>query len=283
MKNKTKKLFAGIGLAVIGMSALAGCAMSDEQERALNTVTANTEKLVNLIDDYLTAQNKQMTKQDAYEMLVVSSNMYKFGYIDQVSISGTHTEYLGYFEKKKSMDECVVSYKHIDGVKYYQQHMTPHNYILEPGQMEQTVTESIYCLADFNNDYYYVWDHEDNEEELSYNDKMIYEMTFSGMSLQEGVLHFEVDSFDANDIYDIIENEDGSFLFKIFSSSENFIYEYSIIVKDGLFQKFVRKVANCDFDAKDLSWEEDYTFDYSSNISFDEIEEKHNQLLTQQQ
>ena len=77
---------AGIGLAVVCGSMLAGCSVSDEQQVALDVLTSNTENLVNLVDDYLTSQNKQLSKQEAFEMLTISRNIIHLGLVEQMEI-----------------------------------------------------------------------------------------------------------------------------------------------------------------------------------------------------
>ena len=72
MKNKTKKIIAGlgVGLTLAGTSLfMTGCSMTEEQQNALNVITTNTETLVESFDSYLDGQNNKLDKETAYDML----------------------------------------------------------------------------------------------------------------------------------------------------------------------------------------------------------------------
>lgn len=64
MKNKTKKILAGACLGLVGMGALTGCAMSDEQKTALDKVVGKADEIISLIEK----QNKELTFLEAVRL-----------------------------------------------------------------------------------------------------------------------------------------------------------------------------------------------------------------------
>ena len=77
MKNKTKKILAGVGLGLVGMGCLTGCSMSDEQKAALDLITEKSDKIVNLLEDNMELQNAQLSKTDAAELVALAQTKLK--------------------------------------------------------------------------------------------------------------------------------------------------------------------------------------------------------------
>ena len=98
MKSKTKMILAGLALGVVGASALTGCAMTDEQQNALDKVVSKTDELVELIDKNMQYQNSQLSKQEAAEKLLIARNMFEFSKLDEFKITAILTNYVGYFD-----------------------------------------------------------------------------------------------------------------------------------------------------------------------------------------
>ena len=67
MKEKIKKILAGIGMgAVLGSSGLimTGCGMTDEQQKALDSVVNKADEIIELVD----SQNKELSYSEAIRL-----------------------------------------------------------------------------------------------------------------------------------------------------------------------------------------------------------------------
>ena len=64
MKNKSKKILAGIGIGVMGALALTGCSMSDEQQAALDKVVGKVDKVIELVEN----QNRELSHAEAIRL-----------------------------------------------------------------------------------------------------------------------------------------------------------------------------------------------------------------------
>ena len=102
MKNKTKKILAGVGLGLVGMGCLTGCSMSDEQKAALDLITEKSDKIVNLLEDNMEFNNKNLSKDEAAEKILIGRNVFKFANFDSFEMSLIQNEYYGLFDKLKS-------------------------------------------------------------------------------------------------------------------------------------------------------------------------------------
>ena len=69
MKNKIKKILAGVGLGLVGVGCLTGCAMTDDQKAALDLITEKSDEIVNLLEDNLAYNNEKLSKEAAFDML----------------------------------------------------------------------------------------------------------------------------------------------------------------------------------------------------------------------
>ena len=71
MKDKTKKMLAGIGLgAALGTSGIfmTGCSMSDEQQAALDSIVSKADEIIELVDN----QNKELSYAEAIRLFEYS-------------------------------------------------------------------------------------------------------------------------------------------------------------------------------------------------------------------
>lgn len=265
MKNKTKRILAGLGFGLVGAMTLTGCAMSDEQQAALDKVVNKADQIVALVEK----QNKQLSKQNAYEMIVLSNNAFKLGLLEQVQIKVGGTDYDGYFEKKEADQPCDqrLKYKLKDGVKFY-----------ECTNYEEEGEWTLSVVADYNNDIYHYWNTDNESMELEYDDTT--DFTIGGDLLD----FIDFSDCTQEDIYDITEQEDGSYKFTCFLEYEaaggNYFYtqRFDIVVKDNLVQK-AEKYSLCERTSdNEITSSYCYAeFEYD-NVDFSTLEAKYKQL-----
>ena len=67
MKNKTKKILAGACLGLVGMGALTGCSLNDDQKKALDLITEKSDEIVNLLEKNMQLTNSKLSKEEAYK------------------------------------------------------------------------------------------------------------------------------------------------------------------------------------------------------------------------
>ena len=121
MKNKTKKILAGVGLGIVGMGCLTGCAMTDEQKAAIDLITEKSDEIVNLLEENMQLQNAQLSKVDAVELVALAQTKLKLNIYDELYMKTTSAEYEGFFEKKLGYAQSnapFVYYKKTDTMKY---------------------------------------------------------------------------------------------------------------------------------------------------------------------
>lgn len=102
MKNKTKKIFAGAILGLVGVGCLTGCSMSAEQKAALDLITEKSDKIVNLLEDNMEYNNKNLSKEEAAEKILIGRNIFKFANFNEFEMSMIQNEYYGVFDKIKN-------------------------------------------------------------------------------------------------------------------------------------------------------------------------------------
>ena len=68
MKNKTKKILAGICFGLIGTTCLAGCSMSKEQKATLDLLTEKSDEIVEILEENINYNNQKLTKEAAFDM-----------------------------------------------------------------------------------------------------------------------------------------------------------------------------------------------------------------------
>ena len=277
MKNKTKKILAGVGLGLVGMGCLTGCSMTDDQKAALDKVVNKADQIVSLVEK----QNKQLTKQEAYEKIHMAYNAFQFGLVDQVSIKQTYDEYENYFEGAKE-DQHYELEAHLrvkDNVKYF---------LRKEGQ------DKDYLIADYNNDIYYIGD---GTESYRFDEIDIIKKSIA--SLSEGVI--DINKISMENIYDVSLNEDGACVFTIVINDEPYasgidsgaVYDYNELYKITIEDDLYRSVEHYLICTSTYGVEEDgsftdmrvdsvkrvFEFDYESDIDFSDVEAKHNELL----
>ena len=102
MNNKIKNILAGACLGLVGIGCLTCCSMSDEQKKALDLVTEKSDEIVNLLEENLEYKNKQLSKEDAAEKILLARSRWKLLQFDEFEYSMIQNSYYGMFDKLKS-------------------------------------------------------------------------------------------------------------------------------------------------------------------------------------
>lgn len=277
MKNKSKKILAGIGLALVGAGCLTGCSMSDEQKKALDLVTEKSDEIISLLEENMKYENTQLSKQEAYEMIVLSHSAFEFGFVNKVQIKETQKNYYGFFEDLRDTEINVIDYYLNGNIKYLNQTFVSEDPV------------STYYLADHENNIYFRWNSKDDyEESLEENSP---EVTVMGLSYYVNQL-IDMTAFTADDIYNVEILEDGSWSFSIIIDREPYgettKYDektlFKIDIKDNLIRKidtyvyctYTREAYEPTFATSEVFSIE---FDYDAEMDFNVNEAKHAEAL----
>ena len=115
MKNKAKKILAGVGLGIVGAMTLTGCTMSSEQMDAINKVVEKTDEIIELVD----RNNKQLERQDAillYKYARAKLQLNKNNVWDNLIVDATYNDsegneakYITHFYKTSSGSNVLYS------------------------------------------------------------------------------------------------------------------------------------------------------------------------------
>ena len=100
MENKAKKILAGVGLGLVGMSCLTGCSLTDSQQKALDLLTEKSDEIISLLEENLELTNSQLSKADAIELLGLARTKLSLGKYNELLMKTTSAAYEGFFEKK---------------------------------------------------------------------------------------------------------------------------------------------------------------------------------------
>ena len=109
MKNKTKKILAGLALGVTGMAALTGCSgLTTEQQNQLNSALTKIDSLIDVMEEQKT---NALTKEGVYAKLHFAKNqLLKFD-LAKLKIFAKSTIYDNMFTiKETSEGESIISY-----------------------------------------------------------------------------------------------------------------------------------------------------------------------------
>lgn len=258
MKNKTKKILAGACLGLVGMGCLTGCAMNDDQKAALDLITEKSDEIVALLEENMQLTNSKLSKQEAYEKIMLAINKLTVGMLDQVHISETYKEYSGVFDSEEENEIFNMYYKK-DGNKKVLA-------TVEDGEI------NLINISTFGtNATHYGWKKGDSsmsEREYSHSDFLI-----SRYDISE---ECGLDEITADDIYDIVVNED-TYEFKVFFKNgvETGLMEI-IVSKDGylLQNKYIGlELNNGHENVRYNGYISEVKYEYE-NIDFTAIDEK---------
>ena len=269
MKNKTKKILAGACLGLVGLGCMTGCSMSKEQKAALDLITQKSDEIVNLLEHNLEYNNKNLSKEEAAEKILLGRNKFKFISFDQVEISMLQNEYLGIFDKLDNpytSDENTpwrMLFRMSGDVKLF-------------AGLEGDVLEEI-MISDFSNDEHLEWDKGENAfSSLEYN-KNIFVLDHFDKFLTEYVAPV----ITKEHIKDIITTENG-YEFIIFSTSaEGHDCESKLYVSfDGYITKWELKAIHIDdrIDEPNTSVYVEFNFKYNEDVDFSVVDAKLSEL-----
>ena len=264
MKDKTKKILAGMCFGLVGMGCLTGCS-KDAEQSALNLVTQKADEIVSLLEE-----NNKPTNREVYEMIVLSNNVFKFSLVDEVEIKLSGKNYEMYFEKESESqpNDQILKYSMKDQVKYY-------NLATKGGEE----WDELFVIADFNNDIYHYWNswQANSDKSMQFGDTVSY-------SLSGGeILDFNF-PFTKDHIYNVSVTADNEIKCTIFAEYEreiNFestdvVEMYNLIIKDNLF----RRVEHYRMRGSDSEYS-CMEFNYD-NIDFSAMDTKYSTLLDNQ-
>jgi len=279
MKNKTKKFLAGACLGLVGMGIMSGCSMSNEQKVALDLVTEKSDEIISLLEDNLKFQNTQLSKQESYEMIVLSCSAFEFGFINKVQIDYTSKRYYGYFEDLRDSSTNVTDYLINNNIKYLNQKFVSADEV-----------SYNYYLADHENNLYLLWNDEDYEESFEENSEEVTVDSSLSNYVQQLI---DISTFTSEDIYGVEILEDGTYDFSVLVddepytlSSTTYDYKklYKIKIKDNkLIEVEIYSYCTQNHDGGDVNFVDSYNniikFNYDADMDFSVNEAKHNELL----
>lgn len=202
MKNKTKKILAGLGLGIIGMGFLTGCSLNEDQQKALDLITEKSDEIITLLEENMQLTNSKLSKEEAYEKIMLAINKLTVGMLDQVHISKFYQEYTGVFDELKDTSrngQFDVYFRNNGNEKVC-------------ATAKESAIDDL-MISDFEDKTHYSWEKDQDqlqEREYKQDDFLISRYDVSG--------EMGLDEITPDDIYDIIVNED-TYEFKVFYKS----------------------------------------------------------------
>ncbi len=244
MKNKLgKKLLVGGACACMlltGGLTLSGCSLSDEQQKALDVLVANTETLVNDFGSYLDGQNAKIDKEKAVEMIEKSRLNFVMSNFDNLQMTAKMYAYQGYEDVLRYSSQRDVYFSVQDGVK------------IEADIMDGNF-ESV-SKSDFNNDLHYSYSNYENNEVFNKVEYTTNVWTTYWLDIFSQTPVSYVGNITEDDIYNIKAIE-GGYEFEIVAQVSNITetdlskYEedaeavmYNIIMKVEIKNDYITKV-----------------------------------------
>ena len=264
MKNKTKKILAGACLGLVGMGCLTGCSMSEEQKEALDLITEKSDEIIDLLEDNMEYNNKNLSKEEAAEMILIGRNVFKFANFDSFEMSMIQNEYYGVFDKLKS---TYTSDESTPWRWLYRKNGNIKTFVTAEGENLNTI-----IISDFSNDEHLEWD----KEETSFSSREYKTNDFVFDHFDGFLSTFITSEITSDHIKDIIVLENG-YEFSIYSTSqEGYDCQSKLYVSfDGYITKWEMKIINMDNGAGDTdsSAYVEFNFKYN-NVDFSAIDAK---------
>lgn len=259
MKEKTKKMIAGlgIGLALSGAGLLTGCTdvkLTQEQTDKILTVVDNSDKFMNDTMDLLNKSNKKLNKSEAYDLLRIVGAKAKLnvnGYFDNVRLTFTSkgnilggldcVEFLNY---DNNGHFAIVSYDKDWGDNYRLEYA----YVKKDGdsEVEKMVRYSTFEIINDN-----VIDSQENiiEEDYNYAHSTLY-------SLLPLFAFVEDLNIKEEDVVSVVVNEKGNYVIDVLNIRDDGDTEWKIFFT-------VEIATNAEFIKYDYSMAE---FDKNSGV-----------------
>jgi len=230
MKNKTKKFLAVACLGLVGMGALTGCAMSEEQKEALDLITQKSDSIINLLEKNMEFNNTNLSKEEAAEKILIGRNNFKFANFDQFESSMISNHYYGVFDKLK---DTYTSGESIPWRWLYRKDGNTELFVAAEGEVLDGIK-----ISDFAKNEHLEWD----EGESSFSSREYETDDFVFDDFDGFLSDFVASEITSNHIKDIITTENG--------------YEFSIYVysPDGAQNADVESRLSISFDGFITKW-----------------------------
>ena len=126
----------------MGGATLAGCFMSDEQQATLDKLANKADEIVDLVEDNMSMQNAQLTKEEAAEKILLARNYFLSQKLD-VKMTYDRKDYRGFYDKLYLEDTSNMYILKNEGVFKYVQ------------TFDMVYEDDIYVKCDCINDIYY--------------------------------------------------------------------------------------------------------------------------------
>jgi len=239
MKNKTKKILSCVVLMItLFVSALfmTGCAMTQEQEQALNVITKNTETLVDSFSSYLEGQNKKLDKETAYDMLRQAKLKSRY-VLEENNIAQLNMTQSWLFPQHEPLNDVYLNVVYDFSSDNKKVMVSGYN----PDSSEnETMFIGNYYAEDATKNYLAYYN--DGQPTLSaFNESMISSWIFSQIDPLE---YIGVGAIYLDEITRVVVNDNGEYTFNIIKTSvgegrlgySHTTYYMEIVVKDYLFK-----------------------------------------------
>lgn len=203
MNKKTKMLFAGACMGLVGFGCLTGCSLTDEQTKAINLVTEKSDAIITLLEENMDYNNKKMSKEDAIEKIHLALSNWYFCAFDELEVEYGQVNYQGIFDKKGNSYLTKILYKESGATK------------TKAGIDKNGVF--VIGISNFETDEHKKWDTASNDTtfiDVEYSSQLWDVST--ALHLNE-IVGITLDSLTAEDITDIQVTESG-YEFKIVNS-----------------------------------------------------------------
>lgn len=207
MLNKTKKMLACATLGLVGMGCLAGCSMSDEQQKALDLITDKADEIVNLLEENMEYNNTNLSKEDAAEKILLARSRWKLLQFNELEYSLIQNSYYGLFDK---INQTLTDNEATPLRWLYRQNGDNKVFAIAEGDNFDTIITS-----NFKDNIHLRWDYNEDStlisREYSTDDFVLSLDLFSGLG---------IDIILAEDVKDIEITESG-YIFKVIKEISN--------------------------------------------------------------
>ncbi len=258
--NKFFKGLAVCSAVLMGSLAFSGCSMSKEQELALEKLTSHTDEIASVIDK----QNKSLSKKEAMEMIELGRSEISYMWrstslsANVAAIFGTSINDVRFKASNQDYDSELEVVMAMD----FQNNVTK--------LLTKEDNSTSFTLKDYENQQGYTYNGTTAIKHDSWADQQVPSGgdPFTGCGLQQ--IYEE-------DIYDIVQNDDGSYEFII--STERTYEENDNTFQSGIFNINIKvkdsKIISCEifviaaqYNKNDQDWEKDKYGNYITRHLF---------------
>ncbi len=239
MKKFTKGL-AICGAVLMGSTMFAGCSLTAEQQNAIDTLTSKADELVQVIDK----QNKQLSKKEAAEMIELGRS--------EISYLWESTNMFAEMKIVYGTSVYDTNFKAENGEYGYEIGYTfskdVHNQVLLGlGTWESNNEEEIeFFKDDYKNQISYGYDYEEGITvgEEGWDDEVF-------LTGADAMGYGSLERIYEEDIYDVIQHEDGSYEFVLYTERTVNVEASETPDEDGLYGSFTNVLTRANVIIKD--------------------------------